>query len=144
MSQEIHSRVLGPFTGYHGGAIFRLANGQAWQQRRYKYKYKYAYRPHVHIYKYDGKYLMEVEVMDEPVEVTPVNIAVEGTIVSDFSGFNGKSIFEFSNGQIWRQAEYKYSYHYAYRPTGIVVNGVNGNELSVEGMSDTVRVDRIR
>jgi len=142
MNHEIRSRIEGEFNGYDDGAIFELANGQVWQQKRYRYKYKYSYRPEVRIYRDGGKYMMEVAVMDEPIEVVRVDIAVEGTIVSDFSGYNQDMKFEFQNGQVWEQAEYKYSYHYAYRPHAVVVNGVNGYELHVDGMSETVRVRR--
>ncbi len=110
----------------------------------YRYKYKYAYRPEVRIYQDGGEYMMEVSCMDEPIAVVRADIAVEGAIVSDFTGFNQGMKFEFQNGQVWEQAEYKYSYHYAYRPQARVVDGTNGHELHVDGMSETVRVRRRR
>lgn len=139
---EIRSQLAGAFTGYHSGAIFRLANGQIWQQRRYKYKYKYKYRPHVRLYKERGHFMMGFDCMDQPIEVVRVNILEDGVIVSDFEGFDGDTRFEFESGRVWEQAEYKYSYHYAYRPHAIVVDGINGVELQVEGMNDAVRVRR--
>lgn len=144
MTQEIRSLIDGEFNGYDNGAVFRLANGQAWQQKRYKYKYKYAYRPAVRIYRRGSEYMMKVACMDEPIEVVPVEIIVEGQIVSDFNGFDGDAKFEFDNGQVWQQAEYKYSYHYSYRPDAMVVNGINGQVLHVDGMSESVGVRRIR
>jgi hypothetical protein len=140
--QEIRGRLAGAFTGYHGGAVFRLSNGQVWQQRRYKYKYKYKYRPQVRIYSDNGRRLMEFECMDESIEVVRANVLEEGTIVSDFNGFDGESRFEFASGRVWAQAEYKYCYHYAYRPHAMVVDGVDGTVLHVEGMNETVRVRR--
>jgi hypothetical protein len=98
---EIYSRVAGSFTGYHGGAVFRLSNGQAWQQRRYKYKYKYKYRPRVRIYSEQGKRWMEFDGMNEPIEVVKATVIEEGAIVSDFDGFDGSARFEFENGHIW-------------------------------------------
>lgn len=144
MNQEIRSRIEGNFNGYNGGAIFRLANGQAWQQKRSRYEYRYAYRPEVRIY-HDGiTHMMKVSGMTDPVEVVRVDIVVEGPIVSDFSGFNQDMKFEFPNGQVWEQVDYRYNYHYAYRPHGMVVNGINGYELHVDGMSEAVRVRRGR
>jgi hypothetical protein len=140
--QDIHSRLAGAFTGYHGGAVFRLSNGQVWK-RRYKYKYKYKYRPYVRIYSEQGKRLMEFDCMNEPIEVVRANHIEDGVIVSDFSGFDSSSRFQFDNGHVWQQIEYKYSYHYAYRPRAIVVDGVNGTVLHVEGMSDSIHVRRI-
>jgi hypothetical protein len=80
--------------------------------------------------------------MEEPIEVIRVNVLEEGAITSDFKGFEGSSLFKFQSGRVWEQAEYKYSYHYAHRPQAIVVDGVNGTVLQVEGMSESVRVRR--
>lgn len=140
---EIRGQLEGAFHGFDDGAIFRLTNGQAWQQRRYKYKYKYKYRPKVRIYQEQSRWFMEFDCMNEPIEVVHVDILEEGAIVSDFNGFDGSSRFEFQSGRVWEQAEYKYSYHYAYRPHAIVVEGVDGIVLQVEGMSDQVRVRRV-
>jgi hypothetical protein len=140
---EIQSRIAGAFTGYHSGAVFRLINGQVWQQRRYKYKYKYKYRPRVRIYSQQGKRWMEFDCMNEPIEVVKATILEEGAIISDFNGFDGNSRFQFESGHVWEQAEYKYSYHYAYRPRAIIVDGIDGVVLHVEGMNDCVRVKRL-
>jgi hypothetical protein len=140
---DIHSQLDGEFNGYDDGAIFRLTNGQIWQQRRYKYKYKYKYRPRVRLYQDQNRWFMEFDCMDEPIEVVRANVLEDGVIVSDFNGFHGRSRFKFASGRVWEQAEYKYSYHYAYRPHAIVVDGINGTELQVEGMGEKVRVRRV-
>jgi hypothetical protein len=66
---DVRSQIEGEFTGYNDGAVFKLTNGQIWQQRKYKYKYKYKYRPRVRIFKDSGHTFMEFDCMDEPVEV---------------------------------------------------------------------------
>lgn len=65
-------------------------------------------------------------------------VLVESVIISEFRGWKGNSIFEFQNGQVWKQAVYNYFYMYAYRPNVKVVNRngrvlmiVNGNEIPV-------------
>jgi hypothetical protein len=141
---DIRSKIAGAFKGYHSGAVFRLANGQVWQQRRYKYKYKYKYRPTVRIYREGSRHMMEVDCMDEPIEVVRASIVAEGAIVSDFKGFNGGAQLEFNDGSVWQQAEHKYDYHYAHRPEAIIVDGKDGIVLSVEDIQDTVTVRRIR
>jgi len=99
---ETHSRLHGAFTGYHDGAVFRLGNGQVWQQCRYRYEYKYKYRPHVTIYEgQDGQTIMAFDCMDEPIEVVRINILEDGVIVSDFNGFDGSSRFAFESGRVW-------------------------------------------
>jgi hypothetical protein len=143
MSSEITSKILGEFTGFNSGNVFRLVNGQVWQQKKHKYKYKYSYRPDIHIYKDQfGHWMMKVSTMDEAIEVVQVSIVEEGTIVSDFKGFDGSSKFTFSSGRVWEQAEYKYKYQYLNRPQAIVVDGLNGYELHIEGVDETVRVRR--
>jgi hypothetical protein len=82
--------------------------------------------------------------MNDQIEVMPATVLCEGVIISEFSGFNGESVFEFNNGQRWQQAEYKYSYHYAYRPEAVVIDGNEGMVLTVDGMDETVRVRRVR
>ena len=40
----------------------------------------------------------------------------EAQIDSEFTGFDGETLFAFTDGTFWVQDEYKYWYHYAYRP----------------------------
>lgn len=141
---DIRSRVEGEFSGFDDDAIFRLSNGQVWQQAIYKYHYYYAYQPHVTIRRNGSGYIMEVPSMRDSVAVVPIDVVTEGVIVSEFRGFSGNSKFQFNNGQVWEQAEYKYAYCYAYRPEAIVVNGINGLVLRVEGMEEQVRVRRVK
>jgi len=141
MAQQIVSQIDGEFTGFNDGTIFKLMNGQVWQQSRYKYKYHYAYCPRVKIYQGDsGSFLMKVNGVNESVEVVQVSAVTEGPIISNFNGFEQGAKFEFSNGQVWQQTEAKYSYHYAHRPQAIVVDGINGYQMQVEGMEEPVRV----
>lgn len=139
---EIRSQLQGEFTGYHDGAVFRLSNGQFWQQRRYKYKYSYKYRPRVRICPANGTWMAENDCMDEAIEVVRADIVDEGSITSDFKGFHSSARFTLNSGRVWEQAEANHSYRYAHRPHAIVVNGINGLALHVEGMSDHVRVRR--
>ena len=65
----IRSRIDGEFTGFNGDAVFRLVNGQVWQQARYRYRYRYKYRPEVEIRREGGRQVMYVPFMDESIEV---------------------------------------------------------------------------
>jgi hypothetical protein len=42
--------------------------------------------------------------------------AIETSISGGFNGWDGETIFKLSNGQIWQQAEYDYTYSYEYMP----------------------------
>lgn len=69
----------------------------------------------------------------------------QGTIKGQFRGFkNRDTIFEFTNGSIWKQNEYKYPYHYAYRPEATILEQGGAYHLKVEGVSETVQVKRIK
>lgn len=145
MNTEINSQIEGEFNGFNEGTVFRLINGQVWQQKNYFYMYKYAYRPFVQIVKEGMRWFLNVKIAGcPPVEVVQVNLVYEGRLVSDFKGFFQNAKFQFQNGSVWEQSEYKYNYHYAYNPYAVIVYGINGYELSVDGMSETVRVRRVR
>lgn len=66
----IESRIDGEFSGWEGETIFKLQNGQIWQQTSYAYKYKYAYSPKVLIYKSGSGYRMRVDSVEGEIAVT--------------------------------------------------------------------------
>ena len=65
----IESEIAGDFNGWDGETIFKLDNGQIWQQSEYDYEYEYAYRPKITIYKTGGGYKMKVEGMEDTIYV---------------------------------------------------------------------------
>lgn len=69
----IESRIDGDFNGWGGETIYKLQNGQVWQQSSYYYYYHYSYSPKAIIYKSNGQYFMQVEGVDKDVQVTRVN-----------------------------------------------------------------------
>lgn len=60
-SAVVESRIDGEFTGWEGETIFRLVNGQIWQQASYAYRYHYIYGPKVLIYRSGAVYKMKVD-----------------------------------------------------------------------------------
>lgn len=66
---SIESRIDGTFEGWSGETIFKLINGQIWQQSSYAYTYHYAYRPEVLIYSSGGGYKMKVEGVNGSIAV---------------------------------------------------------------------------
>jgi len=66
----IESRIDGEFSGWEGDTIFKLMNGQVWQQVDGRYKYKYNYAPKVLIFKTGGGYEMQVDGVDGRVRVS--------------------------------------------------------------------------
>lgn len=65
----IESRIDGEFEGWDGDTVFKLENGQIWQQVSYDYEYEYAYRPKVLVYKSGSVYKMKVEGMHDEITV---------------------------------------------------------------------------
>ena len=72
-SDFIESRIDDDFEGYDYGNIYKLRNGQIWEQTSYRYKYKYKYAPSVTIYKRGGRYQMLVDGLEESVTVERLN-----------------------------------------------------------------------
>ncbi|WP_292085484.1 MULTISPECIES: hypothetical protein [unclassified Brevundimonas] len=66
---SIESKIDGEFSGWEGDTVFKLTNGQIWQQAEHDYKYRYAYSPDVVIFRADGRFMMQVEGMDKPIRV---------------------------------------------------------------------------
>lgn len=60
-SPPIQSTISGEIEGWEGDTIFKLDNGQIWQQAVYDYTYFYAYRPDVTIYQTSAGCRMKVE-----------------------------------------------------------------------------------
>jgi len=70
--------------------------------------------------------------------------AIESYIVGDFEGWDGDTIFKLDNGQIWQQASYAYTYHYAYHPSVLIYRVAGGFRMKVDGIADTILVKRLK
>lgn len=65
--------------------------------------------------------------------------AVTFYVDGSWSGWDGDTILQLTDGSVWRQDEYHYEYHYAYRPEVTINNG----QMLVRGMNRAVRVRRL-
>lgn len=140
----IETQINGEFTGWDGDTIFKLANGQFWQQDSYAYTYHYAYRPNVLIYYVDGRYKMTVEGVDSSIYVIRLQQVIESQIDGTFTGWTGATIFTLTNGQIWQQDSYDYTYHYAYSPDVLIYYSGGRYKMSVEGVDSFIYVVRLK
>jgi hypothetical protein len=68
-SPAIESTISGEFSGWDGETIFKLDDGQIWEQAEYSYMYSYQYRPDVTIYETASGCRMKVEDEDETIIV---------------------------------------------------------------------------
>ena len=69
LTEIVETQIDGEFEGWEGETIFKMFNGQIWQQISAEYYYHYAYMPHVLIYKYGKAWHMKVEDVDETIQV---------------------------------------------------------------------------
>lgn len=137
----VNSQIDGTFDGFNDNRLFPLKNGQYWIQDRYQYWYHYSYCPNIKIYKLNNRYYLIKEGQNKVAEVKRLDV-IEGTIINDFRGWSGDTIFELDNGQIWKQSEYAYHYQYAYRPKAIIYNTGYEHKILVEG--ESVKVKKLR
>lgn len=66
-------------------------------------------------------------------------VIYKGKIESDFNGFDDNTVFKMSNGMYWVQSQYRYWYHYAYRPDATISEENGRYILTVAGQSIPVR-----
>jgi hypothetical protein len=69
-SPAIETQIEGDFQGCNGDTIYKLRNGQIWQQASYHHHYHYAYAPDVTIYSSsDGCSMRVADDDDKPISV---------------------------------------------------------------------------
>lgn len=64
-----------------------------------------------------------------------MTLCVQGS----WTGWDGQTIVQLSDGTMWQQDEYHYEYHYAYQPRA----EITGGKMLVEGMHRAVRVRQV-
>jgi hypothetical protein len=140
----IESRIDGEFEGWTGETVYALLNGQYWQQAVYSYRYHFAYSPAVRILEENRRYLMYVDGIDDSVEVRLIDAVADSPIVSDFDGWDGETLFELQNGQIWQQSGPGVAVHVFVRPRAILYRDGSVHRMHVQGVQTTVQVARIQ
>jgi hypothetical protein len=78
------------------------------------------------------------------IDYTANSNVIESYISGDFEGWDGDTIFQLDNGQIWKQTSYAYYYHYAYRPRVLIYQGDGCYKMKVENVDQTICVERLR
>jgi len=65
----IRSHIDGEFTGTDDAVVYKLVNGQVWQQIGYSYSYSYSYRPAVEITRQGSRHIMKVSGFSKDIPV---------------------------------------------------------------------------
>jgi hypothetical protein len=69
---------------------------------------------------------------------------LQSRINGTFNGWDGDTMFELENGQIWKQRDYAYMYHYAYRPKVTIIKEGFSYKMFIEGVTETLVVEKIK
>lgn len=69
---------------------------------------------------------------------------VESRIDGTFEGWDGDTIFQLTNGQIWQQSSFSSLYNYAFSPKVTIYPDAGGYKMHVEGVSKDIQVVRLR
>ena len=77
-------------------------------------------------------------------EVDAPNNLIESRIDGDFEGWDGDTIFKLTNGQIWQQVSYNYTYHYAFMPNVLIYSTTGRYKMKVDGVQQTIYVKRLK
>ena len=131
------SQIDGDFEGFDDQVLFKLMDGSCWVQDEYKYWYYYSYCPGAKILQKAGTFYIQVDGQSEIVSVREITGVVESKINGAFKGWEGDTIYELVNGQVWQQSHYKYKY--AYMPRVLVYNPGGGYIMKVKGTTAKVR-----
>ena len=134
----------GTFRGWGHDNLYELCNGQIWLQTSFDLSIALKLRPDVTIQEVAGGYEMTVEGVRGSASVTRITDFVRTCIAGPFEGWSGDTVFELCNGQVWVQASYAYTYHYAYRPDVIIFATGGGYSMAVEGVDRRIAVRLIR
>jgi hypothetical protein len=144
-SMVIESRIDGEFEGWTGETIFPLQNGQYWLQAVYAYFYRYAYAPSVRIVRDAGsRYQLHVDGVSNSVAVERVEPVVDSFVISEFDGWDGETIVELANGQVWQQSGPAVAVGVAVRPRAVIYSAGGFSKMWVAGFSSNAPVERLR
>ena len=140
-----------PFMG-NDGEVFKLVDGSIWQVK-YEYEYLYEYNPDVLVCPNQGKMIVDgkslnIEAISHSEsrgsKFSSSNQTIESQVEGDFEGFEGETIIQLVNGQVWQQSEYWYHYHYSFMPQVFIYNQGGIYKMKVDGVDQSVGVTRLR
>lgn len=69
---------------------------------------------------------------------------IETKLVGDFDGYEHDNYYVMTNGQIWRQTDFHFDFHFAFRPDATIFRKNGAWFLHVEDMDSVVQVERIK
>jgi len=136
------------------GFIMQTKSGNIYEVNDYVYLYEYLYNPDVLVLRKGEEYKLYIDGVKEKLLCRKLNDAknnvkqnksvIQSQISGNFEGFKGDSIFKLTNGQVWKQTQYYYYYFYYYMPSVMIYMTGSGYKMKVEGIDESVGVERIK
>lgn len=72
-----------------------------------------------------------------------MRLVTESKIKGEFSGWDGETVFELVNGQVWKQAKFKHKHHYKFMPLVKIWEEAGNHFLEVDCMNEMLQIKRI-
>jgi hypothetical protein len=69
---------------------------------------------------------------------------IESRVSGEFEGWDGNTVVELQNGQIWKQRDRVYKYTYKISPKAIVYQSGDGCHMKVDGADQEILVERLK
>jgi hypothetical protein len=153
---EIHTSIDGEFNGWAGETVFKLSNGQLWEQTEFDLYVTARISPSVTLTTNGGLVTLTVDSSGESVEVQQITKFYETCILNDFNspfyftGWRGDTIFEMCNGDVWQQSSLGIQVTTVIAPPDVIIyesaarSGFRKFKMKVEGIRDTISVVQLR
>jgi len=142
----VETSIDGTFNGWKGETIWKMDNGDIWQQSSYDYFYSYSYHPKVLIYRDGGNWKMKVHGENREISVKKLDGGdiVETCIDGNFDGWKGETIWKMDNGDIWQQSSLGIHLHLAIHPKVLIYRTSTGWKMKVDGDDEDVAVKKLK
>jgi hypothetical protein len=154
-----NTTLQGSISGTEQGRILKATSGNIYEVTGLTLQLVLELQPEVTVLKNGDVYKLIVQGFDEPLlckllsasrstpspaKTSTTPDSIETQIDDTFNGWDGETIFRLSNGQIWQQSSYAYTYHYAYRPKVLIYRSGSVYRMTVEGVDSTIQVKRLK
>ena len=143
---ELHTSIDGEFNGWAGETVFKLSNGQLWEQTEFDLYVTARISPSVTLTSNGGLVTLTVDSSGESVEVQQITKFYETCILNDFNGWRGDTIFEMCNGDVWQQSSLGHHTTNVSSPPNVIIydSGFRRFKMQVEGTRKTISVVQLR
>jgi len=130
------------FDGFAYGNVYRLTNGQVWEQVGATISVRARVNPPIVIWESNGTYWMKLDEPDDDrtAMVRQAEILADSYISGQFDGLGAGNVYKLVNGQVWRQTDAWVWVWVAIGPHVLIFSSGGVPKMKVEGISHAVTV----